>query len=233
MRVAPDSFKEFSMKTDLQLRQDVETQLDWDPRVDSQQIGVSVKEGVVALTGQVKSYSDWIGAQDAAQSVAGVHALANELRIMDHPDQGRSDADIAEAAPHVLRNNVHVPMETIQLKVGGGWLTLTGHVPNWFQRDAAESALRHLRGVIGISNKIDIKPIVNVNDVEDRIQAALHRHATLAGRTIRVQVKDGEVTLEGDVRSLPERSDAEFAAWNIPGVRHVHDNLTVRSGAPV
>jgi osmotically-inducible protein OsmY len=216
------------MKTDLQLRQDVETQLDWDPRVDSQQIGVSVKDGVVALTGQVKSYADWLGAQDAAQSVAGVQALANELRIMDHPDQGRSDADLAEAALHVLQNNVHVPMENIQLNVGGAWLTLTGHVPNWFQRDAAESALRHLRGVIGISNKIDIKPILKVNDVEDRIQAAFHRHATLDARKIRVQVQDGEVTLEGEVRSLPERSDAEVAAWNIPGVHHVHDKLTVR-----
>jgi osmotically-inducible protein OsmY len=233
MRLAPDRFEELSMKTDLQLRQDVETQLDWDPRVDSQQIGVSVKDGVVALTGQVRSYSDWTSAQDAAQSVAGVQALTIELRIVDHPEQGRSDAYIAEAALHVLRNNVHVPMETIQLKVGGGWLTLTGHVPNWFQRDAAENALRHLRGIIGISNKIAIKPLVKVNDVEDRIQAALHRHATLAARNIRVQVRDGEVTLEGEVRSLPERSDAEFAAWNIPGVRHVHDKLTVRSGAPV
>jgi osmotically-inducible protein OsmY len=218
-----------SMKTDVQLRQDVETQLDWDPRVDSQQIGVAVKDGVVALTGQVKSYADWLGAQDAAQSVAGVQALANELRIMDHPGQARSDADIAEAALHVLRNNVHVPMEHIQLNVSGAWLKLTGHVPNWFQRDAAESALRHLRGVIGISNKIDIVPILKVNDVEDRIQAAFHRHATLDARKIRVQVQDGEVTLEGEVRSLPERSDAEFAAWNIPGVRHVHDKLTVRS----
>ena len=181
------------------------------------------------MTGQVNSYADWLGAQDAAQSVAGVQALANELRIMDHPGQGRSDADIAEAALHVLRNNVHVPMENIQLNVSGAWLTLTGHVPNWFQRDAAESALRHIRGVIGISNKIDIKPIVKVNDVEDRIQAAFHRHATLDARKIRVQVEDGEVTLEGEVRSLPERSDAEVAAWNIPGVRHVHDKLLVRS----
>jgi osmotically-inducible protein OsmY len=217
------------MKTDLELRQDVETQLDWDPRVDSQQIGVAVKDGVVALTGQVKSYADWLGAQDAAQSVAGVQALANELRIMDHPDQMRSDADIAEAALHVLHNNVHVPIEDIQLNVSGAWLTLTGHVPNWFQRDAAESALRPLRGVIGISNKIDIKPIVKVNDVEDRIRAAFHRHAALDAKNIRVHVQNGDVTLEGQVRSLLERSDAEYAAWNIPGVQYVHDKLTVRS----
>lgn len=217
------------MKTDLQLRQDVETQLDWDPRVDSQQIGVAVKDGVVALTGQVRSYADWLAAQEAAQSVGGVHALANEIRIMDHPGQARSDADIAEAALHVLRNNVHVPMDTIQLNVSGGWTTLTGHVPNWFQRDAAESALRHLRGVIGMSNKIEIKPIVKVDDVQGRIQAAFHRHATLDAKNIRVRVRDGEVTLEGEVRSLPERSDAEFAAWNIPGVHHVNDRLTVRS----
>ena len=217
------------MKTDLQLRQDVETQLDWDPRVDSQQIGVSVKDGVVALTGQVRSYAEWLAAQDAAQSVAGVHALANEVRIMDHPGQGRSDADLAEAALHVLQNNVHVPMESIQLNVSAGWITLTGSVPNWFQRDAAESALRHVRGVIGISNKVDIRPIIKVNDVQQRVQAAFLRHATLDAKKIRVKVKDGEVTLEGEVRSLPERSDAELAAWNVPGVYRVNDKLTVRS----
>lgn len=219
------------MKTDLQLRQDVETQLDWDPRLDSQQIGVSVKDGVVALTGQVKSYADWLAAQESAQAVAGVHALANELRIMDHPHQVRSDADIAEAAMHVLQNNVHVPLEHIQLNVSGGWITLNGHVPNWFQREATERALRHLRGVIGMSNKIDIKPNIKVNDVKGRIQAALHRHATLDAKNIHVQVEDGEVTLEGEVRSLPERFDAEVAAWNIPGVYHVNDKLTVRKGA--
>jgi osmotically-inducible protein OsmY len=223
--------EEFRVKTDLQLREDVETQLDWDPRFDSQQIGVSVKDGVVALTGQVKSYAEWLAAQDAAQSVAGVHALANELRILDHPGEARSDADIAEAALHVLRNNVHVPIEEVQLNVGGGWITLTGHVPNWFQRDAAEKALRLLRGVIGISNKIDIKPLIKVQDVEGRIQAAFHRHATLDAKNIRIQVEDGKVTLEGEVRSLPERSDAEFAAWNVPGVYDVDDRLTVRSSA--
>jgi osmotically-inducible protein OsmY len=219
------------MKTDLQLRQDVEIQLDWDPRFDSQHIGVSVKDGVVALTGQVSSYADWLAAQDAAQSVAGVHGLANELRIMDHPSQGRSDADIAEAAMHVLKNNIHVPMESLQFSVSGGWVTLTGHVPNWFQRDAAETALRHLRGVIGISNKIDIRPIVKANDVEARIRAALHRHAGIDAEKIHVHVKDGEVTLEGEVRSLPERNDAEYAAWNIPGVHRVTDKLAIRESA--
>ncbi|HWW19661.1 MAG TPA: BON domain-containing protein [Steroidobacteraceae bacterium] len=216
------------MSTDLRLRQDVETQLDWDPRFDSQKIGVSVKDGVVALTGQVSSYADWHAAQDAAQSVAGVHVLANELRIMDHPDQSRSDADIAEAAMHVLRNNIHVPLQHLKLIVSGAWITLTGHVPNWFQRDAIETALRPVRGVIGISNKVDIQPIVKVDDIRDRIQAAFHRHASIDASNIRISVTDGEVVLEGTVRSLPERGDAEFAAWNIPGVRHVTDQLTVK-----
>ena len=219
------------MKTDLQLREDVETQLDGDPRFDSQQIGVSVKDGVVALTGQVQSYADWRAAQESAQSVAGVQALANELRILDEGEQPRSDADIAESALHVLRNNAHVPMEGIQLTVSGRWITVTGEVPHWYQRDAIDQALRNLRGVIGLSNKIDIRPNVSVRDVKSRIEAAFHRHATLDARNIRIDVKGGEVTLEGEVRSLPERSDAEFAAWNIPGVRHVTDKLTVR--APV
>ena len=217
------------MNTDVRLRQDVETQLDWDPRFDSQQIGVSVKDGVVALTGQVNSYADWRAAEEAAQSVAGVHALANELRIMDHPDQARSDADIAEAAMHVLRNNIHVPLHNLKLVVSAGWITLTGHVPNWFQRDAIEIALRPVRGVIGISNKVDIQPIVKVDDIKDRIEAAFHRHASIDASNIRISVADGEVILEGTVRSLPERGDAEFAAWNIPGVRHVTDKLTVNS----
>jgi osmotically-inducible protein OsmY len=217
------------MNIDLRLRQDVETQLDWDPRFDSQKIGVSVKDGVVALTGQVNSYADWHAAEGAAQSVAGVHALANELRIIDQLGATRSDADIAEAAMHVLRNNVHVPLQNLKLVVSGGWITLTGHVTNWFQRDALETALRPMPGVIGMSNKVDIQPIVKVSDIKDRIQSAFHRHASIDASNIRISVADGEVTLEGTVRSLPERSDAEFAAWNIPGVRRVTDKLTVKS----
>jgi osmotically-inducible protein OsmY len=217
------------MNNDVRLRQDVETQLDWDPRFDSQQIGVSVKDGVVALTGQVKSYVEWCAAEEAAQSVAGVHALANELRVIDQPGQARSDADIAEVAMHVLRNNIHVPLQNLKLIVSGGWITVTGQLPHWFQRDAIESALRPVRGVIGISNKVDIQPIVKVDDIKGRIQAAFQRHASIDAGNIRISVADGEVILEGTVRSLPERGDAEFAAWSIAGVRHVTDKLTVKS----
>lgn len=217
------------MKTDTQLRHDVEAQLDWDPRFDSQGIGVAVKNGVVALSGHVNSYADRWAAQDATQSVAGVKAIANELAINLSSDATRSDPEIAEAALHALNANVSVPGSGIKVVVHDGWVTLSGEVSFWFQRDAAERAITHLRGVKGLANDITIKPQASVTNIKAKIEDAFRRHASLDAQKIRVETAGGTVTLEGEVNSWQERQHAEAAAWAAPGVSMVMDHLSVRS----
>ncbi len=216
------------MISDTEVRDSVEAELDWDARVDSRKIGVAVKDGIVTLTGHVGSYAQRRAAEEAAQSVGGVKAVANDVTI-DMPFDGkRTDAEIAQAVIDALSMNVSVPADTIKIAVHDGWITLEGQVPTWYQKSVAENALIHMRGVTGISNHITVRPQPTVRDVERKITAALHRRAQLDANNIRVSAKDGTVTLDGQVDSWSERCEAEFAAWQAPGVAKVVDNLAVR-----
>jgi osmotically-inducible protein OsmY len=213
---------------DLQLRRDVEAELDWDARLDSRQIGVAVKNGVVALTGYVGSYAERRAAEEAVKSVGGVRAVANDILIELPSGAARTDAEIAEAAVAALQANVTVPAERIRVCVHDGWITLEGEVALWVQRNAAETALSGLRGVKGISNGILISAQVSTEDVRSKIEDAFRRRAHLDARNIRVSAVDGTVTLEGQVSTAQERQQAATAAWQASGVSRVIDNLSVQ-----
>lgn len=213
---------------DLQLRHDVEAELDWDARLDSRQIGVAVKDGVVALSGHVSSYAERRAAEEVAQSVSGVRAVANDIVIELPASATRTDAEIAEAAVAALHANVAVPAERIRVLVRDGWITLEGEVTRWVQRDAAEAALSGVRGVKGVSNGIAINAQASVEEVRNKIEDAFRRGARLDARNIKISAADGTVTLEGEVRSVQERQQAETAAWEASGVSRVIDNLKVQ-----
>ena len=216
------------MKTDANLRGDVEKELEWDPRFDARDVGVAVKGGVVTLSGQVRTFAERWAAQNAAQSVGGVKAIANEIEVQLLASGQRSDTDIATAALNALRLNVSVPIADIKLTVNDGWVALTGKVAFWYQKQEAENTVRNLQGVRGISNDIGIKPTVSTLDIKTRIEDAFRRHAHLDADKIRVKVAEGTVTLEGEVQSWRERNDAEFAVWAAPGVMSVQDKLTIQ-----
>jgi len=214
---------------DLQLRRDVEAELDWDARLDSRQIGVAVKNGVVALSGHVGSYAERRAAEEAAKSVGGVRAVANDILIELPTSATRTDAEIAEAAVAALQANVAVPAERIRVCVREGWIALEGEVSLWVQRNAAETAVSSLPGVKGISNGILISAEASAEDVRSQIEDAFRRRAQLDARNIRVSTAEGTVTLEGEVHSWQEREQAETAAWQARGVSRVIDNLKVRA----
>ena len=217
------------MKTaDLQLRHDVEAELDWDARLDSRQIGVAVKNGVVALSGHVSSYAERRAAEEAAQAVVGVRAVANDILVELPSASQRTDAEIAEAAVSALQTNVAVPASQIKLVVHDAWITLAGEVALWFQKNAAEAALVSLPGVKCISNNITLSSRASSSDVERKIEEAFRRRALLDAKSITIKTADGTVTLEGEVHSWQERQQAEIAAWQAPGVCQVIDNLHVR-----
>lgn len=213
------------MKTDIQLRSDVDAELKWDPSLDDREIVVAVKGGVVTLAGHAPSYADKWAAEKVTKNVAGVQALVNDIEVK--PVAIRSDHEIAAAAINALKANVSVPADDVKVLVNDGWLTLEGKVERWYQKNAVENAVRTLWGVKGITNSIEIRPQVNVGDIRSKIHAAFKRHADLDADKVNVSVSDSTVTLSGRVRSWHEREDAEIAVWAAPGVTRVKNDLSL------
>lgn len=211
--------------SDKQLRDAVLRQLEWDPRVISNDINVATADNVVTLTGFVHTYAEKYAAEKAAQSVYGVQALANDIEVK--PGTARTDPEIARDAVHAMTINVTVPAGKIKTLVNEGFVTLEGTVDWDFQRRGAESCVRNVAGVRGVVNHLKIKPQVSVGEVGAKIEEALRRNAELDARRITVSATDGKVHLNGSVRSWFEREEAERAAWAAPGVSEVVDHISV------
>lgn len=216
--------EEIVMKSDLQLQQDIYEELKWSPDVTPTDIGVSVSNGVVTLNGVVPNYAEKRAAEVAVGRVSGVKAVAEELKVKHIGSL--TDTDIAKAATHVLGWHVWVP-EDINVTVENGWLTLTGEVDRVFQKAAAENAVKYLRGVMGITNHITVKPSVTRAEIKQDIKRALRRHGCNEAQNVVVNVYDGTVSLSGSVRSWLERCEAEEAAWATPGVIKVENVINV------
>ena len=215
---------------DKQLRQHVIDELDFEPSIDSADIGVTVENGVVTLIGHVTSYAQKLSAERATWRVKGVKAIAQEIQVRIPSDKKNNDDEIAQRAISMLAWNSSVPRDAIKVKVQDGWVTLTGQV-NWnYQRVAAEAAVRKLTGVVGVINNVSLAPttVAQPTDVKQRIVDALKRHAEVEAAQIKVSVHDsGVVSLEGDVDNWDERDAVERAAWSVPGVRAVEDHLRI------
>jgi osmotically-inducible protein OsmY len=217
------------MKTDAQLKKDVNAELEWDPSINATHVGVAVADGVVTLTGRLDTFAEKHAVERAVQRVQGVKAVAMELDVKLETGHRRNDSEIATAAESALRWQALVPADHIQVVVERGWVTLKGEVDWDFQRNCAERAVRPLTGVVGISNLVTLKPAVTPSDVASRIGDALARHAADEAKHIEVIVKGAVVTLRGRVDSWPERSAAQGAAWSAPGVLNVVNEIRVQA----
>jgi len=211
--------------TDTDLRDRVERQLDWEPQFTSTDIGVLADNGVVTLTGFVNTYAEKLAAERATLRTYGVSAVANDIQVK--PLSMKTDADIASAALDALQARVDVPDEKIKLAVKDGWITLEGNVDWYYQKNAAELAVKYLSGVKGVSDNIKVQPQVSTIEVKDKIEEALRRNAEVDARRISVQTDVGKVTLRGNVRSWFEKEEAETAAWAAPGVTEVSNQIAV------
>lgn len=215
------------MKSDIQLQRDVMDELAWEPSVDAAEIGVSVTSGIVTLNGAVKSFPEKWAAERAAQRVAGVKAVSDEITVNLSGENQHTDTDIARAAVNSLDWNASVPRNHVKILVKNGFITLQGEVEHYYQKNEAERAVRHLIGVKGVYNEVQVKPMALASDIKSKIEKALERAAELDSQKISVEAHDRRVVLRGNVRSWVEREEAERAAWAAPGVSDVQNNIRV------
>ncbi|NEU14515.1 BON domain-containing protein [Methylobacterium sp. BTF04] len=215
------------MSHDTSLQHRVTAELIWDPAVTSSEIGVTAKDGIVSLSGQVGNYDEKLAAESAARRVGGVKAIVQEIEVKVPFSFKRSDVDIATTAVARLAWNVAVPPDSVSVKVSKGVITLTGEVERHFQSEAAERELRHLSGVVAVNNLITVLPQVDVSDVSANISEALDRSWLFDPSNVTVTADGGTVHLGGTVRTMQERREAVGAAWASPGTTAVENRISV------
>lgn len=216
-------------RTDEQIQREVLAELKWDARVQPNEIGVIVKDGVVTLTGWVDFYAKKWAAEDAAHRVRGVKAVANDLEVRLPSSAERTDADIAAAAVRALEWDALVPIDKIDVTVTKGWVTLRGDVEWQYQKEGADRVVRRLSGVKGVSNLLIVKPRTtpSSNELREKIEEALVRSVKTDAERITVEVQGSKVILKGTVRSWAEKQEAERAAWLAPGITSVDNRIMI------
>ena len=215
------------MKSDSEIERDVKEELKWDPDLYADDIAISVKNGVVTLAGFVPSYADKFEAEAAAKRVAGVQAVANDLEVRLPAIDERPDPDIARDAVAALKAELPISHDRIKVIVKDGWMTLEGAVEWQYQKTTAETAVRKVKGVKGVTNVITVKPKVEPSELKRKIMEAFKRNAEVDANRITVEANGSEVVLKGTVRSWIEREEAERVAWSAPGITKVDDRIVV------
>ena len=215
------------MRSDSDIKRDVEAELQSDPSIDATDIAVAVKNGVVTLSGFVPKFMDKLEAEAAAKRVAGVVGLANDLEVRLPLSDKRPDPEIARDAVAAVKTQLPFSWQQIKVIVDKGWVTLEGQVEWNYQREEAERAVRRVKGVTGVINTIQLKPRVEPSEIKRKIEEAFRRSAEIDASRITVETNGGEVVLRGTVRSWAERQEAERAAWRAPGVTKVVNQIAI------
>ena len=215
------------MRLDSDIKRDVEDELRWDPDIDATDIGVAVQSGVVTLIGFVRSYAQKTQAERDAKRVAGVVGVANDLEVRLPVLDERPDPEIARDAVSALKAELPYSSENIKVVAKGGWLTLEGAVEWNYARERAESAVKRIRGVKGVTNMISLKPKATPYEIKRKIEDAFRRSAELDASRITVEANGSEVILRGTVKSWAERQEAARAAWAAPGVTRVDNRIAI------
>jgi osmotically-inducible protein OsmY len=234
------------IKTDAEIKNDVLSELSYEPSVKAIDIGVLVKDGTVTLDGYATSYIEKWVIVDAVKRVIGVKAIADEIEVHIPDADRRTDEDIAAAATHLIGWSTIIPSGTLKVIVREGWVSLEGEVQRWYQQNAAINLVQQMVGVKGVSNNISVHQMADATEasdgisvepkavkivVEEDINLALKRSSIIDVDKIQVESSGNRVVLRGDVRSFAARDEAERIAWSEPGVSSVDNHLGVNWSA--
>jgi osmotically-inducible protein OsmY len=215
------------MRFDRDIKQDLENELKWDPDINATDVGVTVKKGVVSLTGYVPFYMQKYEAENAAKRVKGVLGIANDIEVRLPSSHQKTDPELARAAIEAISIELPSSHERFKVIAKDGWLTLEGDAEWQYQRNQAESATRKLHGVKGVINRVVLKPRVAPVEIKAKIENAFKRSAEVDAQHISVTADGGEVSLAGAVSSWSEKQEAERTAWRAPGVVRVHNHINI------
>jgi osmotically-inducible protein OsmY len=224
------------MKTDKELQKNVMEEIRFDPQLSaiSSSIGVSSKDGIITLSGEVDTFIQKQAVENAAKRVKGVSFVAIDIEVKIGSNKKRSDSEIAKHAKEALNHLSIIDTESIDVKVDDGWVTLEGTVRWNYQRSAAEEYVRNLKGVRGVNNLMELsEEPCDPKTIIEKINASFHRHATLDAANVWVEIKGRKALLTGKVRSWMEKKDAENAAWSSPGITAVDNQIKVDSSSYV
>jgi osmotically-inducible protein OsmY len=215
------------MKTDLEIQKDVLTELMQDPHIHASHIGVEVSNGIVTLSGHVESYYEKWKAEKAAKQVKGVHALAQEIKVILPGSSTRSDSEIAYQLQSLINWSNIDPESNIKAKVEEGFVTLSGTVESYSQKELVQHLIANLIGITGICNLINIEPKLSIPLVKKDITDSFRRQAIDEANNLDIAIDNNIVTLSGKVHSWSERNSAVNAAWAIPSVKNVVDKIQI------
>ena len=215
------------MKNNSELQSDVQNAIKWEPLLNEAEIGVTAKEGVVSLNGEVDSYAKKLCAENAAKNVIGVKALVEKIEVKFPNSWTKTNTEIANEVLNALKSNWSVPNDKVAVKVEDGWVTLSGELPWNYQKEAAKSAINFLSGVKGVTNNITIKSESHDAIEKKDVENAIARSWSVDDSDIKVSVSGTTVTLKGTVESWYQKEEAGRIAWNTPGIWHVKNDLEV------
>lgn len=220
------------METDDELREQIQDELEWDPRFDGKHIGVIVRDGIVTLTGHVDSWTDKLNIEEAVRRTKGVKAYVEDLVVRLKDKSKRSDEEIAEVALKNLKWNTNIPIGGVIVKVEDGWITLEGEVDWDYQREAAKNAVKNLIGVKGLRNDLKLRQKIRTEklkpeDIKQKIRKSFERNAQIDAGHIVVDAEGSKIILRGSVQSWAEKKQAEKIAFFAPGVREVENKIEI------
>ena len=215
------------MRSNEELQKDVQDAIKWEPLLNAAEIGVTVKDGVVTLSGIVSSYAKKMEAENAAKSVSGVKAVVEKIIIDFGEVVTIDDNKIADEILNAFKWNWDIPNNTMKVKVEDGWVTLEGVLEWNYQKEAARHSASKQLGVRGVVNEVLVRS-ESGDEVEKKdIELALARNWSVSTQNIMVRVSGNRVTLTGTVESLYQKDEAARIAWNAPGVWNVDNELAI------
>lgn len=213
---------------DARLQRCIWEELAWEPNLDAAGVRVEVSDRMAVLSGVVASYPEKLAVERAADRVAGLQNVANELVVEPAPPDRLPDDRLLAAVHRALAADVLVPPGAIRVQVEDGTVVLDGRVAAEAQREAAFRTVAELRGVRNVRDRVSVGWGSGAVDLASRVHRALERDARLHERRIRVEIHGAEAVLSGTVRSLAERVEVEEVVRRVPGVIRVADDLQIR-----